>query len=301
MNQGICRAGARGFLPAITVWSQAAWAQELVPPSASDFAVIRQTINPSGLVWSALLIFSAWALLRFVDSMVEEMGRTNAERRLVLQRLNAIFHFFVYIATIATVILLSFKISQQVRALFISIGFATRDLLASLVAGVMIIFDRPFQVGDRVRFGGEYGDILAIGLRSVKLRTLDDSIVTIPNNLFLSEVAASSNAGALDMQVVVDFYIGIDQDADRAMKLVREAAAVGRYTFLSKPIVVRVKQVVLDNCIALRIRLKAYVLDTHHEKAFETDITLRVQEAFREHGIQPPAVLHRSSGDSLLN
>jgi len=111
-------------------------------------------------------------------------------------------------------------------ALFISIGFATRDLLASLVAGVMIIFDRPFQVGDRVRFGGEYGDILAIGLRSVKLRTLDDSIVTIPNNLFLSEVAASSNAGALDMQVVVDFYIGIDQDADRAMKLVREAAAV---------------------------------------------------------------------------
>ena len=303
MHHGNWRPGANAAWLAMGMLAQAGWAQDLKPPSVSEFAVIRQTINPSGLAMSAVLILSAWALLRFVDALVEDMGRANAERRLMLQRVNAIVHFFVYITTIVTVILLSFKISEQVMAIlggaiFISIGFATRDLLASLVAGVMIIFDRPFQVGDRVRFGGEYGDILAIGLRSVKLRTLDDSIVTIPNNLFLSEVAASSNAGALDMQVIVDFYIGIDQDADRAMELVREAAAVGRYTFLSKPIAVRVKQEVLDNCVALRVRLKAYVLDTHHEKAFETDMTLRVQEAFREHGIQPPAVLHRQVGDT---
>ena len=47
------------------------------------------------------------------------------------------------------------------------VGFATKDLVASLVAGLLVMFDRPFQVGDRVWFGGEYGDVLAIGLRSV--------------------------------------------------------------------------------------------------------------------------------------
>jgi len=41
--------------------------------------------------------------------------------------------------------------------------------------------------------------------------------------------------------------------------------------------------------------LKAYVLDTKYEKAFETDVTLRVLEAFSENGIQPPAVLHKSA------
>jgi small-conductance mechanosensitive channel len=278
--------------------SPGARAQDLETPGASEFALIGQTINPPGIAMSVLLLFSAWALLRFVDALIEDMGKSHAGRRLLLQRLNAFFHFFVYICVISAVILLSFKISEQVLAvlggaLFISIGFATRDLLASLVAGVMIIFDRPFQVGDRVRFGGEYGDILNIGLRSVKLRTLDDSIVTIPNNLFLSEVAASGNAGALDMQIMVDFYIGIDQDADKAMALVREAAAGSRYIYLAKPIVVLVKQLVLDNCVGLQVRLKAYVLDTHYEKAFETDVTLRVQESFREHSILPPAVLHR--------
>lgn len=44
-------------------------------------------------------------------------------------------------------------------------------------------------------------------------------------------------------------------------------------------------------------RLKAYVLDIKYEKAFETDVTLRVLEVFAEKGIQPPAVLHRSAVD----
>ncbi len=85
-------------------------AQEMSAPAAGDFAVISQTINLSGLAFSAVIVFVAWALLKFVDGMVENIGRAHAERRLMLQRLNAVFHFFVYITTIALVILLSFKL-----------------------------------------------------------------------------------------------------------------------------------------------------------------------------------------------
>ncbi len=53
-------------------------------------------------------------------------------------------------------------------------------------------------------------------------------------------------------------------------------------------------QVVIDSCVAIRVRIKAYVRDTLLEKAFETDVTLRVLDVFRENGIEPPAVLHRS-------
>jgi small-conductance mechanosensitive channel len=176
----------------------------------------------------------------------------------------------------------------------VAVGFATRDLLASLVAGVMIVFDRPFQVGDRVSFAGQYGDVLQIGLRSVKLRTLDDSVVTIPNNMLLNEVSSSANFGVLDMQIDTDFFIGIDQDAELARDLVREAAVISRYVYLPKVVNVNVEQVQLESCVGLRIRLKAYVLDTMYEKRFVTDVTLRVQEAFAEHNIKPPAVLHRS-------
>src|SRR5690606_33860764 len=81
-------------------------------------------------------------------------------------------------------------------ALAFAVGFAMRDVVAAFIAGITIIFDRPFQVGDRVRFAGEYGDILKIGLRSVRLLTLDNVIVTIPNNKILTDVTASGNYGA---------------------------------------------------------------------------------------------------------
>jgi hypothetical protein len=50
----------------------------------------------------------------------------------------------------------------------------------------------------------------------------------------------------------------------------------------------------VENYIALRVRLKIYVLDTKYEKALVSDITLRVLEAFEAEGIQPPAILHRN-------
>jgi hypothetical protein len=46
----------------------------------------------------------------------------------------------------------------------------------------------------------------------------------------------------------------------------------------------------------ITVALKAYVLDTQYEKAFETDVNLRVLRAFRDRGIQPPAILHRDVG-----
>ncbi len=151
-------------------------------------------------------------------------------------------------------------------------------------------YTQNFQVGDRVEFGGFYGDITAIGLRSVRLQTLDDNTVTIPNSKFLSDITSSGNFGALDMQVVMDFHIGIDQDFDRAQEIVREAALSSRYVLLSKPIVVQVVQAASSALVSVRLRLKAYVLDARYEKTFETDVNLRVLRAFRQEGIRAPVL-----------
>lgn len=265
-------------------------------PGISDLALLSQAINWDGIIRAVFIIALAWLLLRFVDRIVENLGKTIAEHRLAFQRINAFFHYFVYVMTVVIIVMFSFDISPEIIALFggaavVALGFATRDLLASLVAGILIIFDRPFQLGDRVTFGGEYGDVISIGLRSVKIRTLDDCTVTIPNNLFLSEVTSSGNSGELEMMTVVDFYIGLDQDVKLARDLVRTATATSRYIYLPKPISVLAWQEPLDGCIAMKLRLKAYVLDTKYEKDFQTDVVLRVHQAFAEYDIQPPVVL----------
>ena len=284
-----------------------ALAQEVQAPAEIEaITTLANMVRWSGVVASLLVFLGAWLLLRFVDRLVMNLGAIFAERRLLLQKLNAFFRFIVYLATIATVVLLSLEISREVLAILggtaaVAMGFALKDLVASIVAGVMIMLDRPFQVGDRVSFGGQYGDIIAIGLRSAKLQTLDDNIVTIPNNMFLTQITSCGNYGELDMQVVIDFHIGVDQDTKLAQNLVQEATVTSRYVYLPKPVTVLVSQVVIDPYVAVQLRLKAYVLDTMFEKALVSDVTLRVLEAFESEGIQPPAVLHRNMADEHNN
>jgi small-conductance mechanosensitive channel len=175
-----------------------------------------------------------------------------------------------------------------------AIGFAMRDLVAAFIAGVTIMFDRPFQVGDRVQYAGEYGDIIEIGLRSVRMNTLDHNVVTIPNTKVLTDVTSCGNYGALELQVAMDFYVGVDQDLELAKEIVHQACITSRFCFLDNPVPVLAKQVIMQDYVAYHLKARPYVLDVKYEKAFETDVHLRVQKAFLARGVQPPAVLHRT-------
>lgn len=282
------------LLPSLAV------AQEL--PGAADVALVQdiaKLIRWTGVLSSLFVVLAAAIALRFVRNFVERLSHQFTTRRLVFQKIETFFQFFVYVSTTVLVLVLSLRLDQRIIAVIggtvaVAVGFAIKDLVASFIAGIMVMIDRPFQVGDRVEFGGQYGDITAIGLRSVRMQTLDDNTVTIPNNKFLTDMTSSGNYGALDMQVGMSFYIGLDQDVEKARQIVTEAAVSSRHVHLPKPVVVLVQQVVHENYVAIHLRLKAYVNDTRYEKAFETDINLRVLHAFREAKILPPAILHRS-------
>lgn len=252
-------------------------------------------IRWSGVFFSVIIIAITWLLLKFMNSMVESIGGQFAQYRMLLQKTQSFLQFFIYLTAGLVVFMMSFRINDHILALIggtlaVSVGFALKDLAASFIAGLTVMIDRPFQVGDRVTFEGNYGDIIAIGLRSVRMRTLTDDIITIPNNKFLNEVTVSGNYGALDMQVVIPFYVGMDEDIVLARELIQEAASSSRYIHLPKPVVVLVKQTITDNYLAIQLTCKAYVVDTAYEKLFESDITLRVVKEFKKHGIKPPRI-----------
>jgi small-conductance mechanosensitive channel len=268
-------------------------------PADAGAASVLDTIRLGGVVTGLVLLIGTWFAVRIVTGTLSKLGDRFAAKRLVLAQVATLSRFLIYLLGLTLAVGASIQLSKEVILALtgtaaVTIGFALKDLAASVLAGITIIIDRPFQVGDRVTFGGYYGEITEIGLRSVRLVTLDDNVITIPNNKFLTEVVSSGNLGALDMLIQQDFHIGIDQDFALAKRLVSEAITSSRFAYLKKRWNVSVNQVVVDNYFAIRIRSKVYVLDVQYEKALETDVTERVMTAFREHGIRPPAVLHRS-------
>lgn len=170
----------------------------------------------------------------------------------------------------------------------VALGLALKDIVSSLVAGLVLLFDQPFQVGDRVNFGGEYGEIKSIGLRTVRLNTLDENLVTIPNSRFLTDIVSCGNSGNLEMMIVNNFHIALDADLKTAEEIIREAIITSKFSYLKKPILVIVSEVVLNGIIALELKAKSYVIDVKYEKAFQSDIVKKTKDWFNIAAIKRP-------------
>lgn len=182
--------------------------------------------------------------------------------------------------------------------LAVALGLSLKDLVASVVAGIILLFDRPFQVGDRVGFQGVYGEITSIGLRAVRLVTLDDSVITIPNSKFITEYVSSGNFGALDMMIEINFHLDLEADHSLARDILRETAITSRYVFLKKPVTTVLSEVEFAQRPAMQVKVKCYVIDVRFEKAFQTDILLRGNEALKRASLPRPRFLELVSHQS---
>ena len=241
------------------------------------------------------LLFAAagLALLRVVSRVLDDLGERFTDRRLWFKQANALFRFSMYMAIPLSIVASVLRLSSEALlavagSIGVAVGFAFKDLLGALGAGVTLLLDRPFRVGDRITFNGVYGEVLEMGIRSVRLATLDDNLVTIPNNLFLTEAVASANAGALDAMIVIPFYISADEDFERARRIVAEATTTSRYAYLNKPVVTLVEDKFIGNRFVTVLTSKAYVFDVRYEEAYKTDVTERVKAAFRRAGVAEP-------------
>ena len=260
-------------------------------------------------ITAALIIIGAGFILnRVIGVTLDRLGEGQAKRRLLFKKVQSFMRLGLFIVGGYLLVTTFFSGDDENKALIglggtlaVAIGFALKDTASSLMAGILILIDQPFQVGDRVQFGDTYGEVKEIGLRSVRIVTLDDNEVSIPNNKFLTEAVASANGGALDMMVVVKFYIAMTGDFEKAKKLVYEACVTSKFVFLHKPVVILVKDEVTPISYATVIVCKCYVIDARYEMALVSDLTERVKRAFRQNTIHYPYVreysVHRTAWD----
>ncbi len=127
-------------------------------------------------------IFTQWLLER------EEERENKIVKKEFVPIINKVVSVFIYLLAVAVILQHFHKdISSIVVSLGIgslAIGLAAQDTLANMIAGIFIMIDRPFRIGDRVKLEtGEMGDVVDIGLRSTKIATFDHTILIVPNSI----------------------------------------------------------------------------------------------------------------------
>lgn len=235
-----------------------------------------------------LVLFGAWLLIRYATKLLNVVAQRGPRARFLVKWIEPILRITLWFAAL----LISFELLAPSRETFlaaigsvaIAIGLGAQDLVKNLVGGLVILVDRPYQLGDRVRIGDAYGEIDHIGLRSTKLTTPDDTRVTIPNASLLTSMAFNANSGVPDCQVVTDLFLPIHTDLELAQRIGYEAACTSPYVYLAKPVVVLVSDE-FQRRPFVRLRVKAYVHDHRFEPRMQSDITARAKAEFLRRGM----------------
>ena len=89
----------------------------------------------------------------------------------------------------------------------IAIGFAVKDYLSNIIGGIALILDKNFKVGDMIVAEGETGTIQEIGLRTTRIKTFDDEIITIPNGILSNTKIQNFMQPDLKVRVAVPFSV----------------------------------------------------------------------------------------------
>jgi small-conductance mechanosensitive channel len=241
---------------------------------------------------AVLLLAATGLVVRALAWVLEKLAERSAKRRLVLKRLIPILRIFIWAFAAFFIVRVIFSVGGQEllaagAAVGVAVGFAAQDILKNVFGGLIVLFDQPFQVGDKVSVGGTYGEVVNIGLRSTRIVTPDDNLVTVPNAQVVDGQVANANAGELNCQVVTDLYLPGWVDEVESKKIAFDAAASSKYVYLNKPIVVLVKDKFEDTFLT-HLKVKAYVLDPRYEFLFMSDVTERARKGFRKAGLLGP-------------
>lgn len=265
--------------------------QEQPEPAANDTTMaetaeekieqIQNLISLSAILLICGILLATYFIVRLLVSIIDNLSERATSYRLALKRLVPVSRILIW--SLSIYIIIAGIIDPPLETVIavtasigIAVGLASQDILKNVFGGFMIILDRPFQVGDKIQVGDHYGEVLQIGLRSTRLVTPDDSVVSLPNGEVISNSVSNANSGALNCQVVAEIYLPAQVDIELAKQIAYKAAISSRYVYLKKPVVIIAKNEVHEKNYVIKLRVKAYVLDIRFEFLFQSDMTEQI-------------------------
>ena len=185
-------------------------------------------------------------------------------------------------------------------ALSVGIGFGLQDVIKNLVSGIILLFERPFKVGDWVLIGGEEGKIKQINIRSTEVETFNKASVIIPNATLISSSLTNLTHGNNWQRQTIAVGVSYDSDAEQVTKLLLECARSCK-----KVMKVPAPYVLFKNFgeSSLDFELRIYVSDIWSGWSAGSDVRYEILRRFREANINiayPQIVVHQGSEDTSV-
>jgi len=177
------------------------------------------------------------------------------------------------------------RVSLLAGALGVGIGFGLQNVVNNFVSGLILLYERPVQIGDMVEVGGLLGEVKRIGIRSSTIRTFQGAEVIVPNGNLISDQVVNWTFSDRRRRMEIKVGVAYGTDPERVLALLREVAA-GDAGVLADPAPVALFLGFGDS--SLDFELRAWTPLFEDWVHTQSELTVAVNRAIVDAGIEIP-------------
>jgi small-conductance mechanosensitive channel len=167
----------------------------------------------------------------------------------------------------------------------VGIGFGLQNVVNNFVSGLILLFERPVQVGDTIEMGSVLGEIRRIGIRSSTVRTWPGAEVIIPNSSLISDQVINWTLSDRNRRIDIPVGVAYGTDPEQVLAILEEVARKHR-DILESPPAVALFRAFGDS--SLDFELRAWTHRAEGWVAVQSELTVAINAAFRDAGITIP-------------
>lgn len=252
------------------------------------FGAISVTLGD--LIAFGITLWISFLLSRFVRFVLEEDVFPTVELpRGVPYAISSLIHYVILISgTLLAFAVMGLDLNRftiLAGALGVGVGFGLQNVTNNFVSGLILLFERPIQVGDVVKLKDVSGEVKRIGIRSSTVRTGDGADVIMPNGSLIADPVINWTLTDRTRKVTLDVRAAYGNEPERVIGILIEAAKANeRVMAHPEP----TAQLVRFGEIALEFTLEAWISRHEQGGAAKSEIAIDVYRRFREAGIEIP-------------
>ena len=255
---------------------------------------IHVTVSPILKVFKIVtILIVCWGVMNYLSSNVSNafLSKSNEEINLTALKFvsNIIRILVIAIAVVMIISELGYNINGLITGLGVgglAVSLAAQDVIKNLISGFIIVFDKPFKVGDFIKSNDIEGTVLEVRMRSTKIRKLDDSVVTMPNTKLTDESVI--NISRMDKRLIND-EIGITYSTpnDIIQKCLDDIKKylISDDEIINDPLRVEFKSFE-DSSLVINFFCYTTVTDIHEYQAVLSKVNMNIKHIIEENGAE---------------
>ena len=225
----------------------------------------------------------AYLLIQLCEMSFRKLTGVSTKNRLksgrFLPALKLLINSAAFFAILALLLPALTPIEQIVLATIgLIVALAASPYLRDVFGGIFLLFERPFSVGDHIKYGDVSGKVHRIGLRFTQLEASNEEIINIPNSELGQTSLSITRASKGKNRVNVDLYFPPTTDITEAKEIAHKTAISSPYVFLEKPISIAAANELYNDQIVIKLQLQAFIIDAGYESEFRNEMVEHIMQ-----------------------